>query len=247
MPDPLFIDTHCHLEADDDIPALLQAAAERRVQVIAVGGNETLNRTAEASGTWFTQGLDWGSDSPMPQLTKKPKLVAVGELGFDFHYEQGPEVKKRQCARVEAQAAFAREALLPIVVHTREADELTCDVLRDLDLPACGVIHSYTGDIPFARKLLDLGYCISFSGIVTFRNADSLRETAKFVPSDRILVETDSPYLAPVPLRGRRNQPAFVREVAAVVAAVRGITLAELAEQTTANARRLFRLPVEEV
>lgn len=246
MNEPFLIDTHCHLEADDDVPALLQAAAARRVGVIAVGGNAALNRTAEASGTWFTQGLDWGSDSPMPQLEKKPKLVAVGELGFDLHYEQGPEVEKRQCARVEAQAAFAREAGLPIVVHTREADELTYEALRSLDLPCCGVIHSFTGSIPFARQLLDLGYFISFSGIVTFRNADALRETAKYVPGDRILVETDSPYLAPVPLRGRRNQPAFVREVAAVVAAVRGITLAELAEQTTANARRLFRLPPNE-
>lgn len=243
MSEPLIIDTHCHLEPEDDAAALLLRAAERRVRVIAVGGNAALNRTAEASGTWFTQGLDWGSEGPLPQLERKPKLVAVGELGFDFHYESGPEVAKRQCARVEAQAAFAYAERLPIVVHTREADELTYEVLRSLDLPACGVIHSYTGDIPFARKLLDLGYFISFSGIVTFRNADALRETAKYVPADRILVETDSPYLAPVPLRGRRNQPAFVREVAAVVAAVRGIPVADLAAQTAANAKRLFALP----
>lgn len=246
MDEALLIDTHCHLEVEDDAAALLQAAAARHVQVIAVGGNTALNQTAEASGTWFTQGLDWGSDCPMPELIRKPKLVGVGELGFDFHYVQGPDVAKRQCERVEFQAAFAREAKLPIIVHTREADDLTYEVLRSLDLPCCGVIHSYTGDIPFARKLLDLGYYISFSGIVTFRNADRLRETAKFVPMDRILVETDSPYLAPVPLRGKRNQPAFVREVAAVVAAVRGITVAELAAQTTANAQRLFQLPLDE-
>lgn len=244
---PTLIDTHCHFEREDDAPALLAEAREAGVEVIAVGGNPDLNRSASASGAPYAVGFDWSCaggepPAPAPEGTPSARLVAIGELGFDFHYAQGPEVAARQRALFEAQAGIARARGLPIIVHTREADAITLDALCALALPKAGVIHSYTGGIPFARRLLDLGYCLSFSGIVTFRNADALREVARFVPEDRLLVETDSPYLAPVPLRGRRNRPAYVRATADFLAELRGLSPCDFAALTTRNARRLFAL-----
>jgi TatD DNase family protein len=204
-----------------------------------------MNAIAAASGTWFTQGYDWSSDPSLPMPSILPRQVGVGELGFDFHYDQGATALARQRANFDRQAEVAREAHLPIIVHTREADEATYDALRAADLPATGVIHSYTGDIPFARQLLDLGYYISISGIVTFRNADMLRETAKYIPEDRLLVETDAPYLAPVPLRGQVNRPVNVRVTADFIAALRGVSKEAFAAMTTANAVRCFNLPIE--
>lgn len=251
---PLLIDTHCHFDPEDDAPALLAEAREAGVEVIAVGGSPANNATARASGAPFAVGFDWScaeAEDPIATAVDAleeaarqhaARLVAIGELGFDFHYAQGPDVAARQRALFEAQAAVARALECPIIVHTREADALTLETLRALALPKAGVIHSYTGGIPFARQLLDLGYSLSFSGIVTFRNADALREVARFVPDDRILVETDSPYLAPVPLRGRRNRPAYVRATADLLAELRGLPPANFAALTTQNARRLFAL-----
>lgn len=239
---PLLIDTHCHFDEATTIQTQLNEALAANVKVIAIGGNEKMNANVATSGTWFTQGFDWSSDPTLPMPKILPNQVGVGELGFDFHYEQGPEALQRQCKNFERQAEVARIANLPIVVHTREADEVTYEALRMAKLPATGVIHSYTGDIPFARKLLDLGYYISISGIVTFRNADMLRETAKYIPEDRLLVETDSPYLAPVPLRGQVNRPVNVRVTADFIAALRGCSKDAFAAMTTANAARCFKL-----
>ncbi len=240
---PLLVDTHCHFDPEDDAADLLREATAQRVRVIAVGGGEVLNRTAQASGTLFTQGYDWAHPEVPEQATLAEGIVAVGEMGFDFHYESGEGVAARQREAFVAQAEMARARDLPIVVHTREADAITVETLRALALPRTGVIHSYTGDIPLARTFLDLGYFISLSGIVTFRNADRLREVAKFLPDDRILIETDTPYLAPVPLRGKRNRPAYVRHTAEMLAALRGTTLEAFAETTTRNAKVLFNLP----
>lgn len=245
MSAPTLIDTHCHFEPEDDAPALLAEAREAGVEVIAVGGSPELNRSASASGAPHAVGFDWScaeGEPPALEGIASAHLVAIGELGFDFHYAQGPEVTARQRDLFEAQAEIARARGLPIIVHTREADAITLEALRALALPKAGVIHSYTGDIPFARQLLDLGYSLSFSGIVTFRNADALREVARFVPEDRLLVETDAPYLAPVPLRGRRNRPAYVRATADFLAELRGLSPCAFAALTTRNARRLFAL-----
>lgn len=245
MSAPTLIDTHCHFEPEDDAPALLAEAREAGVEVIAVGGSPDLNRSARASGAPHAVGFDWScaeGEPPALEEIASARLVAIGELGFDFHYAQGPEVAARQRALFEAQAEIARARGLPIIVHTREADAITLEALRALALPKAGVIHSYTGDIPFARQLLDLGYSLSFSGIVTFRNAEALREVARFVPEDRLLVETDAPYLAPVPLRGRRNRPAYVRATADFLAELRGLSPCAFAALTTCNARRLFAL-----
>ena len=237
---PLLVDTHCHFDLEDHAKELLREAAEVQVGVLAVGGNATNNHTAATSGAPFACGYDWSCVGVTPALEALPGMIAVGELGFDFHRGYSPEIESDQRTRFAVQAEFAREQQLPVIIHTREADAVTESALQEVALPKTGVIHSFTGDVAFARRLLDLGYYISFSGIVTFRNADMLRETAKFVPEDRILVETDSPYLAPVPLRGRRNRPAYVRETAAFLAALRGITLETFAEQTRANTKALF-------
>lgn len=244
-PYPPLIDTHCHFEPEDDASALVAEARAEGVGVIAVGGSPALNATASACGVPFAIGFDWSCEAEAPPTLPPPgkaPLVAIGELGFDFHYAQGPDVAARQRANFERQAALARARGLPVIVHTREADGITYETLRALALPRAGVIHSYTGGIPFARRLLDLGYSISFSGIVTFRNADALREVARFVPDDRILVETDAPYLAPVPLRGRRNHPAYVRATADFLASLRGVSREAFADLTTQNAKRLFAL-----
>lgn len=239
---PLLIDTHCHFDDPALVQAQLDEAKAANVLVIAIGGNNKMNTTVASSGTWFTQGFDWSSDPTLPMPPCLPKQVGVGELGFDFHYEQGPEALRRQRENFDRQADVARQMQLPIIVHTREADDATYAALQTANLPATGVIHSYTGGIPFARKLLDLGYYISLSGIVTFRNADFLRETAKYIPEDRLLVETDAPYLAPVPLRGQVNRPVNVRVTADFIAALRGLSKEAFATLTTTNAQRCFKL-----
>lgn len=241
---PLLIDTHCHPAGDGTDEAMLAEAEALGVRVLAVGGNAAMNRAAAATGRCFAQGFDWSAENlPEDGFEPDPGACAVGEIGFDFHYASGPETEAVQRARFAVQAEAARRRRLPVIVHTREADRVTLEALREADLPAAGVIHSFAGDIPFARSLLDLGYWISLSGIVTFRNADRLREVARFLPDDRILVETDTPYLAPVPMRGRPNRPAYVRHTANALAALRGIPCETFAALTTANAMRCFRLP----
>lgn len=241
---PLLIDTHCHPAGDVTDEAMLAEAEALGVRVLLVGGNAAMNRAAAVSGRCFAQGIDWSAEEPWDgTFEPDPGICAVGELGFDFHYASGPETEALQRTRFAVQTTVAKARGLPIIVHTREADDVTLDALRGADLPATGVIHSFTGDIPFARKLLDLGYWISLSGIVTFRNADRLREVAKFLPDDRILVETDTPYLAPVPMRGRPNRPAYVRHTAEAIAKLRGVPLETFAALTTANATRCFRRP----
>jgi TatD DNase family protein len=166
-------------------------------------------------------------------------VVAIGETGLDYHYEHSPRPAQR-----EAFARFiqlARRLALPVVIHLREADDDAVAVMRaEHASETGGVIHCFSGDAASARRFLDLGFHISFSGIVTFKTADALREAVRIVPADRLLVETDAPFLAPIPYRGRRNEPALVVQTAAVLAEVRGETLAQVATVTSANTRRLF-------
>ncbi|MFZ4398262.1 MAG: TatD family hydrolase [Kiritimatiellia bacterium] len=184
--------------------------------------------------------------SPADRLTvpSDTPLAAIGEIGLDYHYHH--ETREAQCELFGSMLRLAAERDLPAIIHTREADDDTLRVLA-----ACGsrsrgedgrlgVVHCFTGGPEFARALLARGLYLSFSGIVTFRNADLLREVARQVPADRLLLETDSPFLAPVPKRGQRNEPAFVVHVAELLATLRGVTLAELADQTNRNAARLF-------
>ena len=253
-----FYDTHAHFEgAPLETAAVMARAALAGVsRVVAVGGSAALNAGALAVARAYPErvrlALGFDRDQAtaaapevfaeaLRQLAAAQPLSAVGETGLDFHYH--PETAEGQAALFAAQLRLADEWRLPVIVHTREADEATLRVLDETPWRGeglRGVIHCYTGDTAFAAQLLDRQFAISFSGIVTFRNADLLRASAAFVPDERLLIETDSPFLAPVPKRGERNEPAFVAHVAECLAKVRGTTAAALAALTRENAVRLF-------
>jgi TatD DNase family protein len=169
-----------------------------------------------------------------------PKVVGIGETGLDYYYEHAP--RQRQQDSFRAHISAARETGLPLIVHSRDADDDTADILREGrgQGPYSGVIHCFTAGPELARAALDLGLYISISGIVTFRKAEALRAVVRDIPLDRLLIETDAPYLAPEPKRGKRNEPAFVAHTAAAVAKIKEVSVNELADTTAANARRLF-------
>ena len=258
----MFIDTHVHFDRfvrDGSFPAVLQRAKEAKVfEMMAIGGSPAANELAlrlagEHPGRIFAAaGYDRDEAEappdfePLRELLADPFVKAVGEIGLDYYY--GKEHAAAQRRLLEEQLALAVEYEKPVVVHTRDADDDTLALLRAFasawsgDPGRKGVIHCFTRDYAFARAVLDLGFMISFSGIVTFANAEALRETAKRIPGDRLLIETDAPYLAPVPFRGRLNEPALVVHTAERLAEVRGVLLESLAEQTARNARFLFGL-----
>jgi TatD DNase family protein len=181
---------------------------------------------------------DW---ERMERLARDPRIVAVGETGLDFHYDHSP--RPVQEASFRRSIAAARAAGKPVVVHVREADEACARVLAEEGAPpAGGLIHCFTGDWARARAYLDLGLYLSVAGVVTFKAADDLREAVRRIPRDRLLVETDCPYLSPAPHRGKRNEPAYVVRTAERVAELWGLDLREVGEITTENARRFFRL-----
>jgi TatD DNase family protein len=174
-------------------------------------------------------------------LAKDPRVVAIGEIGLDYHYDHSPREVQRESFRKMVQ--LAREADKPIVIHTRNAPEDTLAILREEGArDVGGVIHCFSEDAQFAREAMDLGFDISFSGIVTFKKADDLRAAAKTVPLDRMMIETDSPYLAPLPYRGKRNEPSYLERTAEHLAATLGIAVDELRARTTETAMRRFGL-----
>jgi TatD DNase family protein len=256
----MFIDTHVHFDnfvEDGSLETILENAEHSKVRkMLAVGGSMAANELSlrlaqEFPGRIFgSVGYDRdlaGEELDVALLREqaaRPEVVAIGETGLDYFYE--PEKSAAQKELFFQCLEIANEAGKPVIVHTRDADDDTLGMLTDLsrvwknDPARIGIIHCYTRDGKMARALLDLGFMISFSGIVTFRNADPLREVAKMVPLDRMLIETDSPYLAPVPHRGKRCEPAFVADTAALLADLRGITVEALAEQTSRNAHELF-------
>jgi len=170
-------------------------------------------------------------------LALHPKVIGIGETGLDFHYDLSPRDVQEQVFRVHI--AASRETGLPLIIHAREADDDVARILAE-EQPPPGVMHCFSSSLALAEATLGLGFYISISGIVTFRNADELRAIVRNLPLDRLLVETDAPYLAPVPYRGKRNEPAFVATTAAAVAELRGLKLQHLAEITSANFFRLF-------
>lgn len=255
------IDTHCHVqteEFDSDREAVLDRARGAGVEtLVVVGGAGDLSANDKAvalaerrAGLFATVGMhphdakDAGAEAMdrLRSLAGHPKVVAIGETGLDFHYEHSPRQVQRDM--FERFVAMALETRLPIVVHNRESDREVAETIRDRGKgKLTGVIHCFSSDADAARSFLDLGFYLSFSGIVTFRNADALRDVARWVPLDRLLVETDAPFLAPVPKRGQRNEPAHVRFVAETLARVRGVDVEEVAHATSRNARTLFGLP----
>ncbi len=245
-------DTHAHFGDADDVDTIYARAAEAGVtRILAIGGSEELNRNAlRTSGRialgWDRDQLDHVADqiNSLPELltTHAARVVAIGEIGLDCHYE--PQTLKAQCELFARQLVLADERGLPVVIHTREADDATLGVLDEVPWRhgdrLRGVIHSYTGAPAFAGKVLDRGFMVSFSGIATFKSAEEVRASARYVPDDRILVETDAPYLAPVPLRGRPCEPAYVVHTARRLAEERRMDAEIFAALTTANALSLF-------
>ncbi len=259
------IDSHCHL-ADEQFEADLDAVVARAREAGVTGTLTILDATSDAeaararnvAAAWpavrFAVGVhphQAGAfidnvDGVVPLVRKayaeRERAAAIGEIGLDYHYDFAPRVTQIDVFR--RQIALARELRRPVVIHTREADDDTIDALRaEGRREVGGVFHCFTGDAAFARRALDLGFHVSFSGIVTFRSAGAIREAAAIVPADRLLIETDSPYLAPVPFRGERNEPARVARVLDVVAETRGAGIEETAEETGLAYARLFGAP----
>jgi TatD DNase family protein len=253
----MLVDSHCHLDFPDfaaELPDVLTRARAAGVGHFLTIGTH-LSRFAgvravaeSANDIHCTVGVhpheaDRETLSSSDALLKEsfhPKVVAFGETGLDFYYNHSP--REPQIANFRAHIGAARSAELPLVVHTRDADDDTIAILRDeyTKGPFAGVIHCFSGMPRLARAALDLGFFISVSGIATFKKASDLRATIADVPLDRLLVETDAPYLAPQPLRGKRNEPAFVVHTAAMLAELKGVSMDTLAEATTANFFRLF-------
>ena len=251
------VDSHCHLDFPDfaaerdAVIARARAAGVGTLVTICTKITEfdTVRAIAESDpDIWCTVGIHPHEAAAEPSvdearlaaLALHAKVIGIGECGLDNHYELSPRDRQQTVFRTHARAA--REAGLPLVVHTREADEDTAALLAEESQGGrlTGVLHCFTSGHKLALQALDLGFYISFSGIVTFKNAEELRETVRAVPLERMLVETDAPFLAPVPKRGKRNEPAFVAHTAAFIAGLKGVSAEQLAEVTTANFHRLF-------
>lgn len=266
------IDTHAHFSREGEgytiAEQLARACAAGVERIVAVGGNEALNdaacRAASADPHRVHPVVGWDRDQAEPWQGALPEAcaelhrqldllteagtpaVAIGEMGLDYFYSQ--ETSQLQCELFEAQLAFSRAFALPVVVHSRDADADTMallkahtDAWRHAGPP--GVLHCFTRGAEMAKALVEMGMLISFSGILTFRNADPLRAVAAALPEEALVVETDCPYLAPVPVRSERCEPAFVRHTLACLASVRGVAYEDMAEVTSRNACRLFGLP----
>jgi TatD DNase family protein len=256
------IDSHCHLAdaafVDDleEVVARAKAAGlDGALCILAAEDREEAARGERVAAVWpevrfaigghphqASQFAGRVADVPSvleAALAANPRLRAIGEIGLDYHYDFSPRDVQQEV--FAAQVAFARARDLPIVIHTREATDDTFAILRETGGGAVrGVFHCFTGDEAMARAALDLGFHLSFAGIVSFPNAGDLRAIAGWVPADRFLIETDSPYLAPVPHRGKRNEPAFVGRVGEVLAAARGVTPDQVRSLVLENFRRLF-------
>lgn len=255
----MFVDSHCHLDRLEleklgmDLPAVLQAAKTQQVDhMLCVSVSlaefpamaalvQPYAQVSVSCGEHPLHQTDVLDVALLQQLAADPRVVAVGETGLDYFYS--PQTKQLQQEAFISHIEVANQLNKPLIVHTRDAKADTLAILKQYQAERCGgVLHCFTEDWETAKAALDLGFYISFSGIMTFKNADPLREVVKQVPLDRLLIETDSPYLAPVPYRGKTNQPAYVSAVAAAVADLKGVSIENLAKLTSDNFYRLFPL-----
>lgn len=249
------IDSHCHLDHEKFQGDLEETVARSRVagvtRFLAIGTGEGpphleagLRLAERFEGFFATVGVhphdaskaDAETLTRLAELVKHPKVVALGEIGLDYHYDFSP--RDVQMSMFMAQLEIARAAHLPVVIHTREAWADTVGVLRE-SWRGDGIMHCFTGGIGEAREALDLGLHLAFGGVVTFPKSEETRAAARMVPEDRLLVETDAPYLAPAPHRGKRNEPAFLTETVRKLAEIRGVEPERIAEATTRNFERL--------
>ncbi|MCK6507584.1 TatD family hydrolase [Myxococcota bacterium] len=261
---PRLFETHCHVVEGvfgdaDQVDATLERGRQAGVgRFLVIGSGYGADSVAPAlqvarrhADVWATAGLHphdarhWGPavEAALRAAAADPRVVAVGEAGLDFYYDQSPRPAQREA--LAAQAALARQVGKPLVVHDRDSAGEVLDILRaEGAFDGAGVLwHCFTGDVEMMRAVVDAGACLSLSGIVTFGSADALRQVAAQAPLDRLLIETDSPWLAPVPHRGKRNEPAFLPHVLQQVARCRGVEPAQVARATWDNACRLFGLP----
>jgi TatD DNase family protein len=250
----MFIDSHCHLnypELADDLGGVIKRAQDVGVkEMLAISTSlksyhEVLGIAERYPFIYASFGIhphdvdkeDNLSLEEMILHTQHPKVVGVGETGLDFYYDHSD--RKTQEESFLKHLELCRITKLPIIVHTRSADERTLEILKDYN-DVTGVIHCFTGSKELAYGVLDLGYYISISGIVTFKKAEDLQAITKLIPEDRLLIETDSPYLAPIPMRGKSNEPSYLYHTAIFIAALRNMSLEALGQVTTANFYKLF-------
>ena len=251
------VDTHCHLDLIEQkglkLEEIVENALQNNVKILQTictritEIENLLNYTKKYDFIYASAGIHPCNVKEQPKISaaeiikicQNPKIIGIGETGLDYYYDHSPrEVQRRVFAEF---IHLARETGLPIVVHERDAAQDVADLLRAEGARKLrGVIHCFTGDYEAACAYLDLGFYISFTGIITFKNANLLREVVRRVPLDRMLVETDSPYLTPVPHRGKRNEPAYVQYVAETIAKIKCVSLEEVARVTTQNVRELF-------
>lgn len=255
----MFIDSHCHLdrlkldEFNNQLDVVVDNASQAKVDTLLCVSVkladflEMAEKTQKFPNVYLTCGAhplnqeDAVQEQQLLQLAQDKRVIAIGETGLDYFY--APETKALQLDSFVKHVSVARQLQKPLIIHTRDAKKDTLDILvGEKAADVGGILHCFTETWEMAKQAIDLGFYISFSGIVTFKNASALREVAKQVPDDRILIETDAPYLAPVPYRGKQNQPAYVVEVAKHLASIRGQSVEHIAEITSNNFNRLFKL-----
>ncbi len=256
----MLVDSHCHLdcidlsEFDNNFDALIQHTHNTGVEhMLCVSINlkkypEMLEKVRAYPGISVSAGMhpmaeesDTFSVDYLTELASDDKVVAIGETGLDYYYHKDNPEWQRQ--RFRAHIQVANQLNKPLIIHTRDAGDDTLAILREEKADLCGgVIHCFTETQAFANQAMEIGFMISISGIITFRNADRLREVAKNIPDDRLLIETDSPYLAPIPHRGKQNQPAYVQHVAETLAEIRNTSVEHIAEISRNNFYRLFKV-----
>lgn len=255
----MFIDSHCHLDRlklekyEDGLDGAIAAATEQHVsEMLCVAIDlehidQVLSIAAAYPKIYASVGVhptSYDGEEPsvdrLIKLADSPKVVAIGETGLDYYYSE--DKKEIQQQRFKTHLEASKQTRKPVIVHTRDAKEDTLAIIAEHgDESVAGVLHCFTEDLDMALRAIELGYYISFSGIVTFKNAVELQEVARSIPLERMLIETDAPYLAPVPFRGKPNEPKYVPKVAEFIAQLRGVSVEQIAEHTAANFHSLFR------
>ena len=251
-----FIDTHCHLDKLGSTPeeAVKQAKQEGVETMVTISVDEesfdfVSNAVMQFKDVYGTVGVHphdasefkISLEQSIRELGREQdKLIAIGETGLDYHYMNSSSEDQQFAFRKQLQIAV--ELNLPVVLHSRDAEADTINIMNEIPVPALGVAHSFTSSLKMARTLLDMGWFLGINGIVTFKNAEDLRDVVRWIPLDRLLLETDSPFLAPVPYRGKPNRPAHIPVIASFIAELRKIPIEHVAEKTSENAHRLFSI-----
>ncbi|WP_440601824.1 TatD family hydrolase [Bacillus safensis] len=254
----MLFDTHAHLNAEqynEDLEQVIERAKSEKVEKIVVVGFDrpTITRAMElieeydfiyaAIGWHPVDAIDMTDEDLawIKDLSQHEKVVAIGEMGLDYYWDKSPKDVQKEVFR--RQIALAKEVNLPIVIHNRDATEDVVTILKEEGAAEVGgIMHCFTGSLETAKVCMDMNFYISFGGPVTFKNAKNPKEVVKEIPSNRLLIETDCPYLTPVPFRGKRNEPSYVKYIAEQIAELREISFEELAELTTKNAKKVFRI-----